>query len=621
MSCSIDYNSFCKLKSIQPEEEEHMFRVMQKMNSNISSGVPRKVSFSNNSSFDSNTNNDKNSQNRKNKSLNSPKDQEILARKSPKVADLAPSIKTKSILGSEKNYSRKASVFNKQKGVSTEIREEILYSIVDDIHSRSEFGLSKKTTRKLRFSLSILMTINILLSIVDNEIFISNTNVFFTEHLNKYKIDKLDPSVLKQIQDRVLSPVENTIRYINGVIILISMFLILLIFKRKAERLRLSQIISENQGIFSPLVLKQMLVELLLCSIYLPPHLNIVFTGTFQGNYWTYSLNSIFSLVIMIKIYFFLKLLVMVSKYTSDSASTVCRKYNVKSGMMFALKCNLKQRPLIVLGFLMGFMLLICSFTLRTFEFGVRSPDDKAFIGNNPLQSLANCFFFIFFSMTTVGYGDFVPQSLLGRIIAIISMIVGNIILALIIASLSILSEFNVGEKKAYSKLKKLFAVDNAMIKAGTVLKAVFSLRNTLNQNVGDKNGKANSENEMVRTLTEKFINFTQLKRDVSIFKNDYKIAKSLSLPLDETLKYLDKNISTNLNSFADVISSYDGAEDKINEVLSKSLQCKEQLKEIVKMQNEIAKYLIENNNNNLTGNKSYDEVSHNHFIDKTFHN
>jgi hypothetical protein len=149
-----------------------------------------------------------------NKSIIS-KDNDNIFRKSPKLTDLSPSIKTKSILGSEKNFSRKPSVHNRNKGTNSEIREEILYSIVDDIHSKSEFGISKKSTKKLRILLSIFMTINILLSIVDNEIFINKTNDYLLIKPTEFVYLAGDKTVLSLDKTYVVSPNEEETEVID----------------------------------------------------------------------------------------------------------------------------------------------------------------------------------------------------------------------------------------------------------------------------------------------------------------------------------------------------------------------------------------------------------------------
>ena len=49
--------------------------------------------------------------------------------------------------------------------------------------------------------------------------------------------------------------------------------------------------------------------------------------------------------------------------------------------------------------------------------------------------------------MTTVGYGDFVPSENYGRVICVISCILGMLLVSVIVVSLAIISEFSEEEK------------------------------------------------------------------------------------------------------------------------------------------------------------------------------
>ena len=598
---NIEDDSINQLINNQTEELPHMFQVIKSKKTISKEEI---LQISNSQSLISDNNNITDEEHNKiklnqrssdlsnSKKSNYDEKEQLSSRRNNNLPNKASAFKRFSIASS---FRGKTGLIKK----AEETREDVLYQIVEDIHSKSSYGLNNSLSKKLRYLLTSLVSLNILLSIIDNEIYISKTNDFLSGYMETKNIKFMTKAVLQYMDERELTSLENGIRYANGLLVLVCAIIIIVLFNKKAERLRLSGLLSNNEGLFNKLLFKSFILEILLCLIYLPPYINLVFTGEFQNTYWSYSLNSIISLTIMLKVYFLLKLMSKTSRWTTDSASTICRKYHVRTGLVFAIKCDIKKRPFLVLGIMMGFVILVCSFTIRTFEFGVKEFTDTKFIGNNPFQNLNNCVYFIFFTMTTVGYGDFVPKSLLGRIIAILSMIVGNIILALIIASLSVLSEFNNGEKKAYSKLKKIFAVDNAMIKAGSVIKSVIFLRGVLNKN---RNGNSlDLELEVrVRNLTTKFVTLTQLKRDVSIFKNDFKIAKSLSLPLDETLKHIENQIKSNINIFKKEIERYNEAENSIKQILNQSIQCKDQLREILKMQESIAEYLIENNNYSL---------------------
>lgn len=58
--------------------------------------------------------------------------------------------------------------------------------------------------------------------------------------------------------------------------------------------------------------------------------------------------------------------------------------------------------------------------------------------------------------MTTVGYGDFFPESHFGRLIVVLSVFIGTLIISLTVVNLNYLSSFNDEEDRAYKILQHL---------------------------------------------------------------------------------------------------------------------------------------------------------------------
>jgi hypothetical protein len=74
-----------------------------------------------------------------------------------------------------------------------------------------------------------------------------------------------------------------------------------------------------------------------------------------------------------------------------------------------------------------------------------------------------------------VGYGDFYPKTLLGRIVICFTSLYGTIITALIVAIVISQSEFNGPEANAYIVLKRLQCRDVIKDKAKVILKMCVS--------------------------------------------------------------------------------------------------------------------------------------------------
>ena len=96
-------------------------------------------------------------------------------------------------------------------------------------------------------------------------------------------------------------------------------------------------------------------------------------------------------------------------------------------GYLRALAMGLR-RPVFI--FLFFFALTTClamSASFYFFEFGI----------NQKVQSFFDAFYFIVTTMTAVGYGDLSPQSVMGRVVAMITMVIGTGIYATFTAVLA----------------------------------------------------------------------------------------------------------------------------------------------------------------------------------------
>jgi len=238
-------------------------------------------------------------------------------------------------------------------------------------------------------------------------------------------------------------------------------------------------------------------------------------------------------------------------------------------------------------------VILLTAFAVRTFEYGIKDDKkDTKFASGVGLQSLIQCFWLIIITMTTVGYGDVFPKSNLGRFIGVIACIMGMLIVSLIIVSLAVISEFTNEEKKAYSLIKKGNAHENVNNKAASVVKHIFDLRNLISR-------KKSKINDKGKRLTERFLILANLKKDITKFKDDYKLANSHAKPLDNLLNELEINVKDNLDRIVAIINKFNGYGERIIEIADEQKSLKFRVKYIIFMQEQIGKYIINLNNSN----------------------
>ena len=145
--------------------------------------------------------------------------------------------------------------------------------------------------------------------------------------------------------------------------------------------------------------------------------------------------------------------------YSEFRLFPLSKKAKCQATFYFALKCEIKKRPYLVIGILMISTIVYLGLAMRTFEmfhffffmlnFFISSylPNQNA-AGSFDFTYLANSMWLIIITMTTVGFGEGYPSTHLGRFIAVIACIIGMLLVSLMVVSLTVSSEFSPEEEK-----------------------------------------------------------------------------------------------------------------------------------------------------------------------------
>lgn len=115
-------------------------------------------------------------------------------------------------------------------------------------------------------------------------------------------------------------------------------------------------------------------------------------------------------LMILIRIYHFARAILAGSYYMSDRAYRVSSIYGVRIGYRFAIKSIFRWQPFILVFTMYGLCIIIFGYLFRAIEFEV---NDGSI--NSTHFSLANSMWCSYITMTSIGYGDFYPKTILGR--------------------------------------------------------------------------------------------------------------------------------------------------------------------------------------------------------------
>lgn len=242
-----------------------------------------------------------------------------------------------------------------------------------------------------------------------------------------------------------------------------------------------------NESIWraSPKNIKSLIITFLIFLIHPNPLFKDVNVTMFNSKYnvTTHnSLNSIFALVSLLRLWYVVKYFLVSSKYHSPRIQRVCEMNNFDTNIGFSMKANMTKTPYELYLVLFMIVLTFCSFGLRIFE---RELDN--YTGMN-FGSYWNTIWCLVTTMTTVGYGDFMPSTLCGRIIGIISCLCGVFLISMLIVTITNVLVFEGYEKNVYLLLERIaLTEDKDILAARLVAKYVKLMKSLKRKNINVK--------------------------------------------------------------------------------------------------------------------------------------
>ena len=100
--------------------------------------------------------------------------------------------------------------------------------------------------------------------------------------------------------------------------------------------------------------------------------------------------------------------------------------------------------------------------------------------------------------------------------------------------------------------------------------------------------------------LSERFVHIMKLKQSISVFKDDFKIATSMSLPLDRTFKIINQEIKENYDNLTENISELQKIGKYTAKISHSQKECVNKMKTIRERQLRIGNFLVRLNNKKL---------------------
>ena len=196
----------------------------------------------------------------------------------------------------------------------------------------------------------------------------------------------------------------------------------------------------------------KLLAEIIVHLIQPYPYLSCNFSLEILGYDVTYSLDMILFSLSIIRLYVIFKIIKVYNLYTNSRSQKINLFFGNKNIWTFLYRTNLKSNSFTTLALIFSILVLAGSYLFKVYE-NYQQDEDSSDFGN-----FFNCLWFIAQTNVNLGYGDYVPDTLVGRIIAGVVCMSGVFLKSLFTVSmLMFILVIDENEKKAYSEINLLY--------------------------------------------------------------------------------------------------------------------------------------------------------------------
>ena len=262
-------------------------------------------------------------------------------------------------------------------------------------------------------------------------------------------------------------------------------------------------------------------------------------------------LNSIFTSICLFRIWFIFKLYLVLSDSYTQRSFRIAKINAVTLGLNFPFKANMMDNSLLINFTLFLMCWFVCSYDLRILE---RYFDEY---NEYNLGNYINDLWLVFITMTTVGYGDIHPVSLLGKIIIIISCMFGVFLIGLMVVTVT--SYLNIVGVE--SNIYKVLLKSNKMEERNrTAFKAIAQYLKSIKEL--DKGQFAKSQDDFIKKI------IPSQKKQISNYLDDFKTADTEFLQtipalndfdnIGDHLRFLEENMKRNQDKVVEIVDLLD---------------------------------------------------------------
>eukprot|EP01017_Pseudomicrothorax_dubius_P007363 TRINITY_DN12282_c0_g1_i4.p1 TRINITY_DN12282_c0_g1~~TRINITY_DN12282_c0_g1_i4.p1 ORF type:complete len:308 (+),score=26.56 TRINITY_DN12282_c0_g1_i4:473-1396(+) len=277
-------------------------------------------------------------------------------------------------------------------------------------------------------------------------------------------------------------------------------------YKAMLSYFKRRRVYSSNATLASTGHLKFLLIEIALNI----PHPNIVtrdvnftlFSPVLKRSY-TQTLNEFLNLFQLHQIFIICRMILTLSYYFNQSAQRVMSMMGLQSNYLFVVKSLLKSKPFTFLGINLLIGVFMFSFALRICERRLTNPDDPL---DMDFGNYWNCIWNIVITMSTIGFGDYYPRTIPGRVVIALTGMWGLIVFSLLVTTVMNFITMDPIESKVYTIIERLRSKRKMKNQSQRIIAEAFRMKALRRRGIEVKDKEVSdlhlSINEFKNTIT-----------------------------------------------------------------------------------------------------------------------
>lgn len=278
------------------------------------------------------------------------------------------------------------------------------------------------------------------------------------------------------------------------------------------------------------------------------------YENTAVGKQICYQINDYLHIAQFYKLYFFTKAFTANTIFASSSSHRICAVYGVNCSNTYVIKCMMREMPIRFILTMFVFATIFFGYAYRIVEAPLLSVDRS-----NDLSSYFDCCWLVVLVMTTVGYGDVYPRTLLGRLITFLVVVYGAVVVSLMVSFVTQELQMSLGELKAYAVVNRLELKNELRERSAQIINKfgqylLITLRKNKTSDYAEKKAK------ILKEITDK-------NKDIKNLNNEYKAVSDYTPDEDMERNFIVimdemRDINTHLRQLVDGLDRFNSIAD-----------------------------------------------------------